>query len=127
MEFFEGASINLNKDPVDNMKEPPYAFMKHVSTGERVPKPLVQSTLCKLGQISGGLGKRLGEQQDANEFYMQVLSPFAVDIDEKCGVMFIYVVIRNSDHTVLVLCTVTRFPEYILASSRVDCIFCMWE
>ena len=82
LKFFEGASINLNKDPVDDIK----AFMKHVSTGERVPKPLVQSTLCKLGQISGGLGKRLGEQQDANEFYLQALSPLAVDIDEKLDI-----------------------------------------
>lgn len=52
-------------------------------TGEKVPRQIVQAALRNVCLVVGNLGRHHGEQQDANEFYLQALSPLAHDLGEK--------------------------------------------
>lgn len=127
--LFEIAPINLNKDKNDNMKESVRDIIRYISdnalTGEKVPRQIVQVALRNLCLVVGNLGRHHGEQQDANEFYMQALSPLAHDLGEKLEVSQMFTCIdcgrqstKNVSHLQNLCLTIPKKPGIKMSVSQ---------
>lgn len=88
-------------------------------TGEKVPRQIVQAALRNLCLVVGNLGRHHGEQQDANEFYMQALSPLAHDLGEKLEVSQVFTCIdcgrqsnKNVSHLQNLCLTIPKKARY---------------
>lgn len=129
LHLFETAPINLNKDKNDNMKQSVRDIIRYISdnalTGEKVPRQIVQVALRNLCLVVGSLGRHHGEQQDANEFYMQALSPLAHDLGEKLEVSQMFTCIdcgrqstKNVSHLQNLCLTIPKKPGIKMSVSQ---------
>lgn len=79
--------IDVDKDSYNTLKRSVISLLRTMSknkcTNTKAPREQVRQALSDIAKFEGELGANLGQQHDANEFYLKIVSPIAKDIGEQ--------------------------------------------
>lgn len=82
--------IDVDQDAYNSLKSSLISLLKVMSknktTNTKAPKNQLRKILTDIAKYDGELGANLGQQQDANEFYLKIVSQLADDIGEQLGI-----------------------------------------